>query len=883
MPTPADLHVVEQISHGIQVVDLNGIITYANKAHAEMYGCEVEDLIGRSVAEQIDSSEEREAFPEYLEQLLKERPEPTPYESINRTFDGRKIHVLVDWAYRYDDDGQLIGFISVLTDVTRRVEAEAALRESEQKYRALVETSSDWIWEMDIQGRHLFSNSRVEQVLGYSASVIATEDFFEYFHPDDRDEIGRRFERLVAQKKGWRNWVVRLRHADGTYRCIDSSASPKLNDEGELIGYVGVDRDITERLESEARLRESEERFRQHFTQNPVPIYHWEKVGDDFVLRDYNPAAETVTEGAVKKLLNVTLSVYAEHLPDIREDIWTCFREQRSVRRKMRYDYRYSRKQCDLDVTYVFVPPSTVMVHTENITDRVRAERDVAASRDRLQNILDNMPVMVDAFSGDLKLKLWNKECERVTGYSREEMIDIPNALAMLYPDADALAQMSEAWTEIAGDFRDWECEITCKDGSKRTIAWNSTANQAPIEGWVDWGVGVDVADRKRAVEQIALERQRLRRIMDYSFIFSGLFTPDGCLTYVNEAPLAATGLKQEDVLGVPFWETAWWSYSPEVQVELKQILKRAMTGSMVRETLVAQAAEGQFITVDTHFVPVHDESGKVVEVVAQGVDITEQVAALQELVTLRDRVAHVANVNMLGEVAASITHEMQQPLGAMANTAFSAKLCLKQVEDPKAEPVRQMLDDCQSLALRAGNIVRRFRRMLSPSDYQFEVVSLNDIVSEAVSLCRASLDRQKITLALELEADLPPAYAEPVQLTQVLVNLINNARDALVEMPESTRRIVIRTWRDEKMLAISVRDHGPGIEPELMDKMFEPFFTTKSPRTGMGMGLAICHRIVDRHSGKIEVESQPGEGATFHLRLPIARDDIGESGDLTG
>ncbi len=158
------------------------------------------------------------------------------------------------------------------------------------RFRALVEATSDWVWEMDLEGRHTFSNDRLTEYLGYTADELLELDFFELFHPEDRQEVDTRLPALMANKEGWSNWVVRLRHKDGRYRHLNSNAVPKLDPAGNLVGYLGADSDITDSREAQLELERSESRFRQLAEQvNFVP---WEADPATFDITYIGPQAE---------------------------------------------------------------------------------------------------------------------------------------------------------------------------------------------------------------------------------------------------------------------------------------------------------------------------------------------------------------------------------------------------------------------------------------------------------------------------------------------------------------------------------------------------------------------------------------------------------------
>lgn len=246
-----------------------------------------------------------------------------------------------------------------------------------------------------------------------------------------------------------------------------------------------------------------------------------------------------------------------------------------------------------------------------------------------------------------------------------------------------------------------------------------------------------------------------------------------------------------------------------------------------------------------------------------------EQLAALaverSRLLERETQLAHAARVNSLGELASGIAHELTQPLTALLSQSQAAlRLC-----GPEGDPARlsEALDANVREARRAGEILRRMRDYIARRASERTTVNISDVVDDAATLARADLVRRGITLELDLERPMPLALADPVELEQVLHNLIRNAADSLEECEEPDKRILIRTFDAGDTVVIRVSDTGKGIPPEVLPRLFEPFFTTKAG--GMGLGLSLCATLVERAGGTIEAEGQSAEGASFLISLP--------------
>lgn len=249
----------------------------------------------------------------------------------------------------------------------------------------------------------------------------------------------------------------------------------------------------------------------------------------------------------------------------------------------------------------------------------------------------------------------------------------------------------------------------------------------------------------------------------------------------------------------------------------------------------------------------------------------SQQLAALAEersrLLEREAQLAHAARVNSLGELASGIAHELNQPLTALLSQSQAAL----RLSGPDGDQARlsEALDANVREARRAGEILRRMRDYIARRASERTPVDISDVVDDAATLARADLDRRGITLELDLERPMPQAIADPVELEQVLHNLIRNAADSLADSEGIDWRILIRTFDAGDTVAIRVSDTGKGIPPEVLPRLFEPFFTTKAE--GMGLGLSLCATLVERAGGTIEAEAQPAEGASFVISLPAA------------
>jgi PAS domain S-box-containing protein len=246
--------------------------------------------------------------------------------------------------------------------------------------------------------------------------------------------------------------------------------------------------------------------------------------------------------------------------------------------------------------------------------------------------------------------------------------------------------------------------------------------------------------------------------------------------------------------------------------------------------------------------------------------DITERKQSELEILQQRNELTHLARVTMLGELAGSLAHELNQPLTAILSNAQAAqRFLLKNPADIRE--VRDILADIAAEDKRAGEIIRRLRLLLTKGEVLHQPLDLNEVVEEVLKLVRSDLVNQGAAAQTELAPNLPALQGDRVQLQQVLINLVMNACDAMAGAAREDRQLTIRTGLlQDDSVCLSVSDCGTGLAPDKLEQVFDPFYTTKPQ--GMGLGLVVCRTIITAHGGKLWATNNPERGATFHFTL---------------
>ena len=274
---------------------------------------------------------------------------------------------------------------------------------------------------------------------------------------------------------------------------------------------------------------------------------------------------------------------------------------------------------------------------------------------------------------------------------------------------------------------------------------------------------------------------------------------------------------------------------------------------------------DGEFRWVLDAGVPRFNPDGSFAGYIGSCIDVTEQRLAQEQLHQAQEDLARVTRVVSMGELAAAIAHEVKQPLTAIVT---NGQFCLRRLDGATSNPdeLRAAITAIVNDGTRASAVISRIRSLLTKEASNRTELDINQIIQDVTILLRNEFRRNRVSLRTELVSDLPRLSGDPVQLQQVLINLIMNAIEATSSSTNGRREILIRSAKNPDGVLVQVQDSGPGIEPGLANRIFEPFFTTKAK--GIGMGLSISHSIIESHGGRLGIVPSSA-GALFEFTLP--------------
>ena len=384
------------------------------------------------------------------------------------------------------------------------------------------------------------------------------------------------------------------------------------------------------------------------------------------------------------------------------------------------------------------------------------------------------------------------------------------------------------------------------------------------IEAVLIFGLLLHRARRRRAENELRESQEFME--LSTSAGDLGLWMRDlsGGAMWTNPHLHSLFGFAQGDVLQI---EDVFARINPDDRSQVVSLLQHAQESGGPFETEFRVLNNGTERWIAAKGRSVSNGPGGAARRMGVLTDITARKKAELETQRHRDELAHVSRVSMMGQLASALAHELNQPLGAILRNAEAAELFIR-ASPPNLQEVCAILADIRKDDQRAGDVIDRMRALLQRREFQWSDLDLNALVEEVAGLLRTDAEARRLKVSLELALPAPPVRGDRVQLQQVLLNLILNAMDAIDGCDASTRSVAVRVSRMAELTEVAVSDGASGIPEENLKRLFEPFFTTKS--TGLGLGLAISHTIIEAHGGSLWAENNQEAGATFKFTLPV-------------
>ncbi len=752
--------VTDNSDDAIYVKDSESRWLMANPALLKIVAKPLQEVLGKTDAEIYADPAIGAAILANDAQVV-QRGEPEAFEEMAQTPAGIRLFLSTK-APRRDTEGRVNGVIGISRDITDRKQVEAALRDSRNKYRALIEATADFVWEMDPLGRYTYCSPQMETLWGMKPHEMIGKTPFDVMPEEHKQAAAESFHELMQSPRPFRGLQSTAYDASGRLIHLEISGVPFFADDGSLLGFRGTTRDITERKQAEAALRESEQREHERaaelqtiFDTAPIGLaiggdaqgHHIRGNRANEEMFGLPPGAELSKAGPQAALFRV--------FQDGRELAVADLPMQRAIRGEVVREQIVEVVREDGQALTIYAKASPLLDEAGGPRGAVGAFLDITALNQAERALRES------------------EARERARAHELQAVLDaVPAAVWIAH---DPLA------TQITGNrlSQEWINPPQGVNGSQ------SLPDPKTVRAFKD---GVEIPPSQMPVAMSAAGRE----IRDYEFDF---VYPDGSVRHVlgNASPL-------------------------------------------------------------------RDDCGQLRGSVSAFVDITERKRALD--VAIRSE-----KVAALGRMAASLAHDINNPLAAAMNTVFIARndaVCAA-----CAHSVRQYLDLADEELKRISHITRQalgfYREGSVPAK-----VSVRAILDEAVDIFKSKIKSKRARIEKEYEGELVEVIGISGELRQVFSNLLVNSLDAIAE--HGTIKLRVST-SPQRGVRITIADNGSGIDPVARPRIFEPLFTTKGP-LGTGLGLWVTKQLVDKHSGSIRVHSSTSgsrRGTSFTVVLPAA------------
>ncbi|MCX5817232.1 MAG: PAS domain S-box protein [Proteobacteria bacterium] len=798
------------------------------------------------------------------------------FRFVPRTGEIRNIYLVIDTIYGTEKS------VASLIDITDRKQAEEELRESEDKYRTLIETTDTGFVIIDKDGLVLDANLEYVRLTGHhDLSEIVGRSVIEWTADYEKGKNAAAIK--TAFEKGYiRNLEVDYVDSKGNITPIEINAT-SMEIEGK-IQTITICRDITDRKRVDEALRESESKFRALAENSPAVIFVIQ--GEKYIYT--NPAFTAITGYTPEDLSS--MNFWDLISPDMRELVMT----RGIARQKMedippRYDLKFITKSGEerygnFSAAFIeFQHRPAILGSVLDITERKRMEEALKDSEEKYRNIFENAVEGIYQSTPGGRFISVNPAMARMCGYTSPE--DMITKITDIAQQHYVNPQEREIFKEIMtrhGTSDNFEHQIYCKDG---ILIWVSTNSRVvrDTEGAILYYEGTyeNITERRLADKQLRSERETFFSILHNAPYGIFVNDPNGGLLLVNSEASNITGYAKEDI---PTGKVLFNKMYPDPEYRkniIRTWIKDVSTKSIDR-TFSVHCKDGA--VKDLEFRTFRLPDGKAVTMFS---DITDRKRAEEEKRNLQSQLIQSQKMEAVGTLAGGIAHDFNNIL-----TALMGYATLMQMKMDKENPLRPYVDQILSASQKAADLTQSLLAFSRQQPVTLVPLDINNTIKVTKKLLKRVLT-EDIELRTSLTHDDTIVMADKSQMDQILFNLVANARDAMPKGGKLTIETSIATVDNTfivmhgfgepgRYVLINVSDTGMGMDEATKEKIFDPFFTTKEVGKGTGLGLATVYGIVKQHNGYITVDSTPNQGSTFRIYLPAVKMMVDETQDMT-
>ena len=855
----------ESSRDGIISVDMDGNIIECNQSLADILGY-TKDELSRSKFHDLMPNKWLTKTAQILNEQIIPRGFSDVYEMEAINKDGTIIPIsLRTWLIK-DKDGNLTGTWAIIRDITKRKRVEEAFKESEERYRSLFEDSRDAIYFTTREGKLINFNQAFIELFGFSREELRKINVRElYIDPTDRSI----FQREIEQKGSVRNYELKLRKKENTEIDCLLTATVRRDNDGKIVGYKGIMRDITERKKLERQLVESEEKYRTLVEKDPNMIY----LVKDGKVTFANQALLKTLGYSLKEILDMGLNDLSAIVPEQRLMIKERLKKRIAGKNVPEsYEFSVMTKNgeiipCLLNTTSFELEGTRIIQGVLTDISKVKKlEKELKESEERYRGLYNSTIDGIVSSDTERNILDCNQAFIDMHGYTKEEIYQLK--LKELIPSKwnKRIDRMINEQLIPYGYSTEFEIEGTKKDGTVFPVSCRSwiTKNKEgkPLE---IWSIIRDITERKRAEEALIESEERYRGLYESSI--DGIVSADGGnIIECNQAFVDMLGYTKEEIKKMNYLDLVPIKWHDELSRILIEPLQKKGYSDEYHLEIVKK--DGSLIPVSISAWLMRDKECFTSKGWAIIRDISEKRKMEEEL-------RKIDKLESLGILAGGIAHDFNNIL-----TGIIGNITLAKMYAPFREKVLERLSEAEKATMRARDLTQQLLTFSKGGAPVKKTASIEELLRDTTVF---TLSGSNVKCKFSIPEDIWSVEIDEGQISQVLNNLIINADQAMPEggiINISAENVIIGTkdilpLQEGRYIKLSIKDQGIGIPEEYLQKIFDPYFTTK--QKGSGLGLTIAYSIIKNHKGHIAVESKLGAGSNFSIYLPALKTQVPE------
>lgn len=894
-------HAIEQSPISIVITDSNGNIEYVNNKFQELTGYTREEALGKNPRILKSGAQSKALYKGLWGKITS--GETWRGELCNKKKNGHLFWERATISPIKNTDGKITHYVGLKEDITEHKLMEADLNKSDERWRLALEGTNDGLWDWNIKTGEVYFSPGWMTMLGYGPFELEgyVRSWKKLIHPDDMPHVMATLNLHLAGKTPYYATEYRVRTKSGGWKWILDRGKVFARDtNGEPLRAVGTHTDISARKSNEEEIQKLSHAIKQSLS----PVMITSIRGD---IEYVNPKFEEITGYSSVEAVGRKASLLKSgvHPPAFYRNLWKTILSGK----EFRAEFCNRKKNGELFWELQSISPvfdawgeirNFISISIDD-TERKKAEETLRKNEMELQVVRERLDLAIrGSYDG-----LWDwstRESDpiwcspifyQMIGYEDGEFVMTLQKFIELIHEEDkarVVKAISDHLAQKSNDLYHVEFRLRTKLGDYRwyiargQALWDANGNPTRFAGSMR-----DTTERKRIetelqqhrehleelvelrTQQIAMENldrrqaeERLARTLrEQDTIFST--NPD--IIYVadlqarlvkwNKSLETVTGYSPEEIAG-----KRCVSFFPLTETDLvTSAIRKVMSEGKGAVEAHLLCKSGALIPYHFNGVPLRNENGGIIGFTGTGCDITERKQAEDRLRKIYEQLIHSEKLSALGKLTGSIAHEFNNPIYGLRNIIEQTR-----EEEGLGEEIKGLLDLAVRECDRMAGLVRKLQGFYKPSDDTRAVVDIHQLLDDIEVLTKKKLRVKGIELTKNYSPDLPGVSIVEDQIKQVLLNLINNAEEAIYG---EHGKITIVTEVNGPNVKVHVQDTGEGIPEENLKLIFEPFFSTKGIK-GTGLGLSVCYGIVHAHGGNIEVLSKSGEGSTFTLSLPI-------------